>query len=93
MICGRIILRIITEYIAYYHIAELYAHASIVSTYVGLERCVKYFIENAKITVMWVTAGLHNKLLKPLAQGAIRFEKLLARKKSYWPEKITGLNF
>ena len=56
MICGRIILRIITEYIAYYHIAELYAHASIVSTYVGLERCVKYFIENAKITVMWVTA-------------------------------------
>ena len=37
--------------------------------------------------------GLHNKLLKPLAQGASRFEKLLARKKSYWPEKITGLNF
>ena len=56
MICGRIILRIITEYIAYYHIVELYAHASIVSTYVGLERCVKYFIENDKITVMWVTA-------------------------------------
>ena len=43
MIYGRIILRIITEeYIAYYHIAELYAHASIVSTYVGLEICVKY---------------------------------------------------
>ena len=39
------------------------------------------------------TAGLHNKLLKPLAQGASRFEKLLARKKSYWPEQITGLNF
>ena len=39
------------------------------------------------------SAGLHNKLLKPLAQGASRFEKLLARKKSYWPEKITGLNF
>ena len=38
-------------------------------------------------------SGLHNKLLKPLAQGASRFEKLLARKKSYWPEKITGLNF
>ena len=37
--------------------------------------------------------GLQNKLLKPLAQGASRFEKLLARKKSYWPEKITGLNF
>ena len=54
MICGRIVLRIITKYIAYYHIAELYAHASIVSTYVGLERCVKYFIENAKITVMWL---------------------------------------
>ena len=33
LICGRIILRIITEYIAYYHIAELYVHASIVSTY------------------------------------------------------------
>ena len=32
MICGRIILLIITKYIAYYHIAELYAHASIVST-------------------------------------------------------------
>ena len=31
--------------------------------------------------------GLHNKLLKPLAQGASRFEELLARKKSYWPEK------
>ena len=40
-----------------------------------------------------VESGLHNKLLKPLAQGASRFEKLLARKKSYWPEKITGLNF
>ena len=41
----------------------------------------------------WIaSAGLHNKLLKPLAQGASRFEKLLARKKSYWPEKITGLN-
>ena len=52
----RIILLIITKYIAYYHIAELYAHASIVSTYVGLERCVKYFIENAKITVVWLTA-------------------------------------
>ena len=39
------------------------------------------------------TAGLHNKLLKPLAQGTSRFEKLLARKKSYWPEKISGLNF
>ena len=38
-------------------------------------------------------SGLHNMLLKPLAQGASRFEKLLARKKSYWPEKITGLNF
>ena len=50
MICGRIILLIITKYIAYYHIAELYAHASIVSTYVGLERCVKYFIENTKIS-------------------------------------------
>ena len=24
-------------------------------------------------------SGLHNKLLKPLAQGASRFEKLLAR--------------
>ena len=52
MICGRIILRIITMYIAYYHIAELYAHASIISTYVGLERCVKCFIENAKITLV-----------------------------------------
>ena len=41
----------------------------------------------------WYYPGLHNKLLKPLAQGASRFEKLLARKKSYWPEKITGLNF
>ena len=40
-----------------------------------------------------VKTGLHNKLLKPLDQGASRFEKLLARKKSYWPEKITGLNF
>ena len=52
-IFGRIILLIIiNKYIAYYHIAELYAHASIVSTfyYVGLERCVNYFIENAKIT-------------------------------------------
>ena len=56
MICGHIMLRIITKYIAYYHIAELYAHASIVSTYVGLERGVKYFIDNAKITVMWLTA-------------------------------------
>ena len=58
MICGRIILRNITKYIAYYHIAELYAHASIliVCKYVGLERCVKYFIENDKITVMWLTA-------------------------------------
>ena len=56
MICRRIILRIITEYIAYYNIAELYAHASIVSTYVGLEICVKYVIEKAKIRVMWVTA-------------------------------------
>ena len=55
MICGRIILRDITKYIAYYHIAE-YVHASIVSTCVGLERCVKCFIENAKITVMWLTA-------------------------------------
>ena len=33
MICGRIILRIITKHIGYYHIPELYAHASIVSTY------------------------------------------------------------
>ena len=48
IICGRIILRIITEYIACYLIADLCAHASIVSTYVGLERCVKYLIENAK---------------------------------------------
>ena len=33
MICGRIILLIITKYIAYYQIiAQLYAHASIVST-------------------------------------------------------------
>ena len=58
MICGRIILLIITKYIAYYHIAELYAHASIISTYVGLGRCVKYVIENAKITVMWLAACL-----------------------------------
>ena len=43
-------------YIAYYHIAELSAHASITNTYVGFERCVKCFIENAKITVMWLTA-------------------------------------
>ena len=59
MICGRIILRIITEYIAYYNIAELYAHASIVSTYVGLERCVKYFIENAKIRVLFLCCSSH----------------------------------
>ena len=32
MICGHIILRIITKYIAYYHIAELSARASIVNT-------------------------------------------------------------
>ena len=31
--------------------------------------------------------GLHNKLLKPLAQGASRFEKLLARKKVTGPKK------
>ena len=37
--------------------------------------------------------GLHNKLLKPLAQGASRFEKLLARKKVTALKKITGLNF
>ena len=55
MLCGRIILRDITKYVAYYHIAE-YVHASIVSTCVGLERCVKCLIENAKITVMWLTA-------------------------------------
>ena len=31
-----------------------------------------------------IMSGLHNKLLKPLAQGASRFE-------SYWPEKkVTG---
>ena len=34
MICGHIILRIITKYIAYYHIAELSALASIVNTYI-----------------------------------------------------------
>ena len=33
--------------------------------------------------------GLHNKLLKPLAQGASRFEKLLARKKVTGPKKST----
>ena len=32
-------------------------------------------------------AGLHKKLLKPLAQGASRFEKLLARKKVTGPKK------
>ena len=32
MICGHIILRIITKYIAYYHIGELSARASIVNT-------------------------------------------------------------
>ena len=35
MICGHIILRIIIKYIAYYHIAELSAHASIVNTLCG----------------------------------------------------------
>ena len=42
--------------IAYYHIAELSAYASLINTYVGFERCVNCFIENAKITVMWLTA-------------------------------------
>ena len=58
-------------------------------------RCVTvvYFRFRLKVVNELIWSGLHNKLLKPLAQGASRFEKLLARKKSYWPEKITGLNF
>ena len=55
MICGHIILRNIIKYIAYYHIAELSVYASIVNTLVGLDSCVKSFIENAIITVMWLT--------------------------------------
>ncbi len=56
MICGHIMLRIITKYIAYYHIAELSTRASTINKYMGLERGVKCFIKNAKITVMWLTA-------------------------------------
>ena len=37
MMCGHIILCIITKYIAFYNFAELSAHASIVNTYVVLE--------------------------------------------------------
>ena len=37
MICGHIMLHIITKYIVYYHSAELSAHASIVNTYVGMK--------------------------------------------------------
>ena len=56
IICVCIILCIITKYIVYNNIAQLSTHASIVSTRVGFERYVKCFIENAKITDIWLTS-------------------------------------
>ena len=56
------------------HRAKQYKVTSFLSTDCELstETCSK--------NVYTYSPGLHNKLLKPLAQGASRFEKLLARK-------------
>ena len=49
-----IILRLISKYIAYYHIGIAELSARVFIYYVGLEICVNCFIENPKITVMWL---------------------------------------
>ena len=43
-------------------------------------------MESVGLTISVLQATLNIKLLEPLAQGASRFEKLLAPQKIHWPQ-------
>ena len=65
-----------------------YMNWHLVKLYAMKIKCKTFVIPLSIFQNVFTVTGLHNKLLKPLAQGASRFEKLLARKKVTGPKKL-----